>query len=31
MVSRIGSVIQGVKNDDGKVGQVKGLLGEGIF
>lgn len=31
MVSRMGRVIQGVKNDDGEVGQVKGLLGEGIF
>jgi hypothetical protein len=31
MVSRMGRVIQGVKNDDGEVGQVKGSLGEGIF
>jgi hypothetical protein len=30
MVSRIGRVIQGMKNDDGEVGQVKGLLGEGF-
>jgi hypothetical protein len=27
----MGRVIQGVKNDDGEVGQVKGSLGEGIF
>jgi hypothetical protein len=27
----MGRVIEGVKNDDGEVGQVKGLLGEGIF
>jgi len=31
MVSRVWRVIQGVKNDDKEVGQVKGLLGRKNF